>query len=97
MRPPLIKRLKKYLRPPAGCSSSWLDSIEKIRSGAEPPEIAVQFATYTEWREWLEENHTRNEGVWLTSHKKATGKPRFEYEEAVEEALRFGWIDSIPN
>ncbi|MFN8459407.1 MAG: YdeI/OmpD-associated family protein [Anaerolineae bacterium] len=44
-----------------------------------------------------EENHTRIEGVWLISFKKATGKPRFEYDEAVEEALCFGWIDSKPN
>lgn len=50
-----------------------------------------------EWRAWLEQNHTRTEGVWLVSYKKATGKPRFEYAEAVEEALCFGWIDSKPN
>jgi uncharacterized protein YdeI (YjbR/CyaY-like superfamily) len=35
--------------------------------------------------------------VWLISYKKASGKPRFEYDEAVEEALCFGWIDSKPN
>jgi uncharacterized protein YdeI (YjbR/CyaY-like superfamily) len=34
--------------------------------------------------------------VWLISFKKATGKARFQYEEAVEEALCFGWIDSKP-
>jgi uncharacterized protein YdeI (YjbR/CyaY-like superfamily) len=45
----------------------------------------------------LERHHTRSEGVWLISYKKASGKPRFEYEEAVEEALCFGWIDSKPN
>lgn len=53
--------------------------------------------TRAEWRAWLEANHTRAEGVWLISYKKATGKPRFEYGEAVEEALCFGWIDSKPN
>jgi uncharacterized protein YdeI (YjbR/CyaY-like superfamily) len=53
--------------------------------------------TLTAWRKWLELNHTRAEGVWLISYKKATGKPRFEYDEAVEEALCFGWIDSKPN
>jgi uncharacterized protein YdeI (YjbR/CyaY-like superfamily) len=35
--------------------------------------------------------------VWVISYKKATGKPRMEYDEAVEEALCFGWIDSKPN
>ncbi len=49
------------------------------------------------WRRWLEQNHTRAEGVWLISYKKAAGKPRFEYDEAVEEALCFGWVDSKPN
>ena len=47
-----------------------------------------------EWRKWLEKNHTRTEGIWLVSYKKATGKPRFDFDEAVEEALCFGWIDS---
>jgi len=53
--------------------------------------------TRAEWRQWLADNHSRAEGVWLISYKKATGKPRFEYSEAVEEALCFGWIDSKPN
>ena len=53
--------------------------------------------TRAEWRTWLEEHHTRKEGVWLISYKKSTGKARFDYEEAVEEALCFGWIDSKGN
>lgn len=47
------------------------------------------------WRAWLDVHHARTEGVWLVSFKKATGKPRVEYEDAVEEALCFGWIDSL--
>jgi uncharacterized protein YdeI (YjbR/CyaY-like superfamily) len=43
------------------------------------------------------ENHLRTSGVWLVSYKKATGKPRFDYGDAVEEALCFGWVDSKPN
>ena len=39
---------------------------------------------------------SRAEGIWLISYKKATGKPRFDYAEAVEEVLCFGWIDSKP-
>jgi uncharacterized protein YdeI (YjbR/CyaY-like superfamily) len=35
--------------------------------------------------------------VWLISYKKFTGKPHVEYDEAVEEALCFGWVDSKPN
>ncbi len=48
------------------------------------------------WRAWLEENHATSPGVWLIAFKKETGRPRVEYEEAVEEALCFGWIDSVP-
>lgn len=51
--------------------------------------------TRKEWREWLKGNHHRQEGIWLVYYKKHTGKPRIPYEDAVEEALCFGWIDSI--
>ncbi len=62
-----------------------------------PPPNSIHPASRSEWRQWLEDNHTREEGVWLIGYKKATGKPRMEYDEAVEEALCFGWIDSKPN
>ncbi len=52
--------------------------------------------TRTAWRRWLERHHARADGVWLVSYKKATGKPRVDYEAAVEEALCFGWVDSKP-
>lgn len=61
------------------------------------PENSVHPLTREQWRQWLGEHHERNEGVWLITYKKATGKPRLEYDEAVEEALCFGWIDSKPN
>jgi uncharacterized protein YdeI (YjbR/CyaY-like superfamily) len=61
---------------------------------ADTPADATHPMTRAEWRRWLEQNHTRTQGVWLISFKKATGKPRVEYDEAVEEALCFGWIDS---
>lgn len=62
-----------------------------------PPLNSVHPESRTAWRAWLEQNHARAEGVWLISFKIASGKPRFEYDEAVEEALCFGWIDSKPN
>lgn len=64
---------------------------------SEMPPNAVHPLTRDEWRAWLEKNHTRTEGVWLVTYKKASGKPRVGYEEAVEEALCFGWIDSKAN
>ncbi len=64
---------------------------------SNPPPNSIHPASRSEWRQWLEDTHTRAEGVWLISYKKATGRPRMEYDEAVEEALCFGWIDSKPN
>ncbi len=46
-----------------------------------------------EWRKWLEKNHSTCEEVWLRYYKKPSGKPRIPYNDAVEEALCFGWID----
>ena len=61
-----------------------------------PPEGSVHAETRAAWRTWLEANHTQAEGVWLVTYKKATGKPRPSYDEMVEEALAFGWVDSKP-
>lgn len=46
------------------------------------------------WRRWLRANHKKVAEVWLVYYKKATGRPRVAYNDAVEEALCFGWIDS---
>jgi uncharacterized protein YdeI (YjbR/CyaY-like superfamily) len=64
---------------------------------AKLPPNSVQPLSRAEWRSWLLENHRRTQGVWLVSFKKGTGQPRVEYEESVEEALCFGWIDSKPS
>ena len=61
------------------------------------PPNSIHPKSRAEWRKWLEENHTRTQGVWLVMYKKGTGKPRVDYAEAVEEALCFGWIDSKGN
>lgn len=62
-----------------------------------PPPNSIHPTPRADWRKWLEENQSRTEGVWFVSYKKASGKPRVSYEEAVEEALCFGWIDSKGN
>lgn len=49
----------------------------------------------SEWREWLEQNHTEKTEVWLIYPRKSSGRPRIPYDQAVEEALCFGWIDGI--
>jgi len=52
--------------------------------------------TRSQWRKWLEKNHSTSPGIWLIYYKKGTGKRKFDYADAVEEALCFGWIDSQP-
>ena len=48
-----------------------------------------------EFRKWLEKNHkTRNE-IWLIQYKKATKKPSINFHDAVEEAMCYGWTESI--
>jgi len=49
-----------------------------------------------DWRKWLERNHSTSPGIWLVYYKKESGKRKFDYADAVEEALCFGWIDSLP-
>ena len=48
-----------------------------------------------EWRDWLKKNYKSTDEVWLVYPRKHTGIPRIPYNHAVEEALCFGWIDSI--
>jgi uncharacterized protein YdeI (YjbR/CyaY-like superfamily) len=48
------------------------------------------------WRAWLAAHHDRESEIWLIYSKRHTNQPRVEYDEAVEEALCFGWIDSWP-
>ncbi len=55
----------------------------------------IYCATRDEWRAWLEANHATGKEIWLIFYKKGSGKPRVSYDDAVEEALCFGWIDSI--
>ena len=47
-----------------------------------------------QWRKWLEKNYDKKKDIWLIYPKKASGKKRIVYNDAVEEALCFGWIDS---
>lgn len=47
-----------------------------------------------EWRDWLEKHYKSEAEIWLVYYKKHTGQVRISYNEAVEEALCFGWIDS---
>jgi uncharacterized protein YdeI (YjbR/CyaY-like superfamily) len=53
----------------------------------------VSFESAQSWRAWLAKNHGASKGVWLRLFKKASGKPTVTYDEALDDALCFGWID----
>ena len=53
------------------------------------------FKTRSEFRKWLEKNHEKETEIWLIFYKVKSGKLSVKYHEAVEEALCFGWIDSV--
>jgi uncharacterized protein YdeI (YjbR/CyaY-like superfamily) len=52
------------------------------------------FKNRAAWRAWLEKNHDKKTELWLAYYKKSSGKTSVIYEEALQEALCFGWIDS---
>jgi uncharacterized protein YdeI (YjbR/CyaY-like superfamily) len=47
------------------------------------------------WRDWLEEHHASESEVWLVFHKQHTEVASIDYEDALDEALCFGWVDSL--
>jgi uncharacterized protein YdeI (YjbR/CyaY-like superfamily) len=55
----------------------------------------LDIRTRKAWRSWLERHHDSVEAVWLVFHKRHTGTPAVAYDDAVHEALCFGWIDSL--
>ena len=55
----------------------------------------VQIESREEWWAWLDANHENAESIWLVTFKKASGKPYVSYDDVVEEAICFGWIDSL--
>ena len=48
-----------------------------------------------QWSSWLAKNHNTKKDIWLIYYRKSSGKKRILYNDAVEEALCYGWIDSI--
>lgn len=56
----------------------------------------IEVTTRAQWRDWLSANHLQSESVWVVTFKKGTSRPRVPYDDLVEEALAFGWVDSLP-
>ncbi len=61
----------------------------------QKPERLLTFSTREEWRAWLRRNHARETEAWLVLFKKGYSAGSLSYEEAVEEALCYGWIDGL--
>jgi uncharacterized protein YdeI (YjbR/CyaY-like superfamily) len=59
----------------------------------KPDYKIVAFKNRAIWRQWLDENHDKIDGVWVRLYKKASGIPTMSYAEALDEALCYGWID----
>ena len=53
----------------------------------------IAFKDSATWRQWLDKNHEKIDGVWVRLYKKASGTPTVSYAEALDEALCYGWID----
>jgi uncharacterized protein YdeI (YjbR/CyaY-like superfamily) len=57
--------------------------------------MTLEVRSRREWRAWLAAHHTSSPGIWLVFYKHHTGRKSLPHEEAVREALCFGWIDSL--
>ena len=66
--------------------------MKKTRSAGIPLEV-VAFDSAKQWERWLAKNHASSEGVWLRIFKKDAGEKTVTYDEALDEALCYGWID----
>jgi uncharacterized protein YdeI (YjbR/CyaY-like superfamily) len=71
----------------AGLKYNWVINMIKLKT--------LYFTDRKAWRNWLENNFESEPEIWLIFPHKSSGKPRIPYNDAVEEALCFGWIDSI--
>ena len=57
--------------------------------------VQVEVRNRREWRKWLEKHHASSSGIWLVCYKGHTGVQSIPYQDALDEALCFGWIDSL--
>ncbi len=66
---------------------------------AQGPAVNADGLLYAEsrdqWRAWLKENGQKERQVWLVFYKKGAGRPSLDYDDALDEALCYGWIDSL--
>jgi uncharacterized protein YdeI (YjbR/CyaY-like superfamily) len=68
--------------------------LDDERGMVEQEQVTVE--TREQWRAWLSEHAATSPGVWLVTWKKTSPHPTLAYDDLVEEALCFGWVDSLP-
>jgi uncharacterized protein YdeI (YjbR/CyaY-like superfamily) len=68
-------------------TETTMDELEMVEQ--------LHLSNRNDWRAWLENNYAAKKEVWLIYYKKHAGKPSIPYEDSVEEALCFGWIEGI--
>jgi uncharacterized protein YdeI (YjbR/CyaY-like superfamily) len=56
----------------------------------------VEVTHRAQWRAWLSAHHGQADSVWVVTFRKGGSQPRVPYDDLVEEALAFGWVDSLP-
>jgi uncharacterized protein YdeI (YjbR/CyaY-like superfamily) len=71
--------------------------IFKLHKKSKDDVLVMSFKNQKEWRVWLSKNYSKQDGVWIRFFKKASGVETVVYKEALDEALCFGWIDSLLN
>jgi uncharacterized protein YdeI (YjbR/CyaY-like superfamily) len=81
-----------------GVPALWTTAVSLRRSTLEPARLGVKTLdarSGEQWRKWLARHHDSASEVWLVFHKRHTGRLSIAYDDAVDEALCFGWIDSL--
>jgi uncharacterized protein YdeI (YjbR/CyaY-like superfamily) len=93
-----------HVRPRRTIGLVASDDVPEVPSSASshPPTWGFDYPIYhpadlPAWRSWLVANHASERGVWVATWKTASGRDKVPYEDLVEEALSFGWIDSTAN
>jgi len=74
--------------------------VPRERNARSTPMLAkplrtLEVGSRREWRAWLQDHHDSEAEIWLVFPKRHTGRASLSYDDAVEEALCFGWVDSL--
>ena len=78
------------------CSGSvplWIGLV--LWCGARETMKTLRVQSVDQWRDWLDEHHASESEVWLVFYKRHTGVASIDYKDALDEALCFGWVDSL--